>query len=124
MKHGLVVLLLGIVLGWLPAARAALLPCFHAPSASWDASHIVLVTEEEWEEGVPVMRVEESWKGDLLPGDRLRLPFLVPLAAKSSREIWQGWGRRQAPDGPTHVSGSRLVLFLRIKGPPKIEPLL
>jgi hypothetical protein len=49
-----------------PAAGAGIRPSFNLQNCSWHATHVVVATEGEKIDGV--LKVLESWKGDLAPG--------------------------------------------------------
>jgi hypothetical protein len=99
-----------------PSAFGWVRPSFELEPCVWDASHIVVVTMGPPIDGVA--KVEESWKGDLKKGDVIRIPQLATFAPKEKRLIAQ---RRFQDDddndtyssnGPTHVTCSRMILFL------------
>jgi hypothetical protein len=95
---------------WAAPAFAAILPSFHLDTSGWYATHIVVVTEGKEIDGK--VRVLESWRGDLRPGDRLDLPDLAAFAPLKARTINTPFAE-PAPGQPTHVTGQRMVLFLR-----------
>ena len=97
---------------FLPAtAGAALIPSFDLESRTWDATHIVVVTEAEKIDGE--VRVLESWKGELERGDLLVLKELASFASKESRRIG-GWLGFEESD--ECVTGARMVCFLTKSG--------
>lgn len=98
--------LLVLVLGLAGPARAGLAPSFEAESCGWRATHVVVVSEGAAIDGV--VRVVESWRGDLNVGDELTLPALARFAPKEARTTWGGWDERPVEV----VSGARMVVFL------------
>lgn len=98
-----------------PAALGEILPSFRLDTCGWHATHVVVVTEGGKIDGA--VQVLESWKGDLRKGDRLTLPELASI----ERAISPGWARRVDPTLPPHVTGSRMVLFLK-RRPLKRDP--
>jgi len=86
-------------------ARAGIRPSFYLDYSVWKATHIVLATEGDRIDGR--FEVIESWKGDLEPGARVRVPELAVFADEGSRRIGTA-GDRAA----RHVTGARMVLFL------------
>lgn len=95
------------------ASSAAIRPSFYADGCAWNATHIVVATEGEKIDGI--LTVIESWKGDLKKADTITVPELAAFADRKEREVKKGLFADDKPD-PTHVSGSRMVLFL-IEGP-------
>jgi len=96
-------------------ATAAIRPSFHLDSCSWRATHIVVVTEGATIDGN--VEVLESWAGDLRPGDKLTIPELAAFVPEKARAIAPAFGGKKA-DQPTHVTGSRMVLFLVLADEP------
>ena len=95
-------------------AWAKPLPSFDLWDVSWQATHILVVTEGERIDGN--VEVLASWKGDLPEGTVLRIPYLAVYKDPSRRVTapWW-WERTEGPDQPpsSSVTGSRMVLFLR-----------
>lgn len=92
-------------------ASAALMPSFRLEPCSWEATHIVVVTEGDKIDGE--VEVLESWKGDLKQGDKLSLPDLASFAPEKKRVVSKRFvGGDQDEKLPATVSGSRMVLFL------------
>jgi len=97
---------------------AAIRPSFSLDSSSWHATHILLASEGEQIDGR--LAVLESWKGDLSPGDLIYLPELASFNSRESRRISAGLGTNM--EGPVaHVTGSRIILFLRAPSPQASE---
>src|SRR5262245_30388928 len=96
---------------WTCPTFAEILPSFRLDASGWHATHIVVVTEGEKIDGK--VRVLESWRGDLRPGDRLDLPDLAAFAPLQSRVINTAFAAKPVPGQPKHVTGQRMVLFLR-----------
>ncbi|MBE3135141.1 MAG: hypothetical protein IMZ55_16870 [Acidobacteria bacterium] len=86
----------------------------------WNATDIVLVTEGTQIDGV--VEVLESWKGDCKPAGALAIPALAAFAPANSREISQS-ARGPLGQSPflTHVTGLRMVLFLRRSDTPAAD---
>ena len=94
-------------------AKAAIRPSFSLDRCAWEASHIVLVTEEDKIDGV--VEVLESWKGDLKKADRLTIPDLAEFAPKDSRKVSLLLFAREKTELPDFVTCQRMVLFLMKK---------
>lgn len=86
-------------------ARAESLPSFEAARCTARATHIVVVNAKG--------EVLESWRGDLVPGDRVPL---AEMRIKLEQEVSAIFGAKLEPGAPTKVTGARLVLFLRRGG--------
>ena len=104
-----------LVLAYQPSVFAWVQPSFGGNACTWDATHIVVVSEGEIIDGV--VEVLESWKGDLKNGDVITVPELSAFAPLEKRLIAetldeQHYHNRVAPNRPTHVTCSRMVLFL------------
>jgi hypothetical protein len=104
----------GVVLGLLVCttdATAAIQPSFHLDACSWDATHVVVVSEGDKIDGD--VEVLESWKGDLKKGDRITIPALAVFAPEKERVISKRLFERDNGKGlPPSVTCSRMVLFL------------
>ena len=112
-----------LVLAFQPSVFAWVRPSFGGDACTWDATHIVVVTEGEKIDGV--VEVQESWKGDLKIGDVITIPELAAFAPEEKRRVAEKlfeqeepW--RRAKVRSNHVTGSRMVLFL-IKREEKAE---
>lgn len=93
-------------------ATAALLPSFRLEACSWEATHIVVVSEGDKIDGE--VEVLESWKGDLKKGDKLSLPDLAEFAPEKERVVSKSlFDRDKDKVLPATVSCSRVALFLR-----------
>jgi len=124
MRTRLLPFILLLSLGWVPRAWGTIRPRFDLEGSTWEATHIVVATEGEKIDGG--LRVIESWKGDLGKGDVITVPELKAFAAEDRRAIaWDevairrkmaGGKWRVGRLGPTHVTGARMVLFLRKAG--------
>lgn len=90
-------------------------PSFQLQTSSWRATDIVVVTEEKQIDGV--VKVIESWKGDLKAGQVLTLPELAEFKSKQARMVHK-WPTDESSE---YVSGVTMVLFLRdaTKVPPE-----
>jgi hypothetical protein len=69
--------LVALLVFFLPAL-AAIRPSFGLDFCSWNATHIVLAEITPRDDKFHVL---ESWKGNLHPGDLIRLPQLKPALA-------------------------------------------
>jgi hypothetical protein len=99
------------LLGFASDAHSAMRHPFSLSSRTWNATHIVVVTEGDKIDGV--VEILESWKGDLKKGDRLTIPALAWFASRPARKINLDDDQSEPkPGDPTHVSCSRMVLFL------------
>src|SRR5215213_2001906 len=108
MSRTLFIILL-LFLAALPA-RAGIRPSFNLSHCSWFATHVVVVTEGEMIDGR--LLVLESWKGDLAPGDAVSVPELATFNPEPSRLAKRPlWVEDAEP--PRHVTGDRMVLFLK-----------
>jgi hypothetical protein len=112
-KHSLSVTLIAFIVFTSPAFGFPE-PSFYLDSCAWDATNIVVVSEGDKTDGI--VEVKESWKGDLKRGDILTVPELAEFASEKSRAVRK---RRFAfvdedldASRPTHVTGSRIILFL------------
>lgn len=86
-------------------ARAEILPSFEASTCTERATHIVVVNEKG--------EVLESWRGDLVPGDRVPL---AEMKIELEQVVTPPFGTKVEPGTPMKVTGKRLVLFLRRGG--------
>jgi hypothetical protein len=103
-----ILLSLAIVVCGSRAAEANWGPSFDVERAGWEARQVVVATEGERVDGH--VTVLESWKGDLLRGQRLFIPSLAEFGRKESRAVSRGlFG-----PNPTvsFVTGDRMLLFL------------
>jgi hypothetical protein len=96
--------------GFAPEVRAGIRPSFLLVDCSWSATHVVVVSQGEKLDGN--FQVVESWKGDLKKGSRLKIKELAAFAPKATRAI-EARDKKRNPPPPTHVSGSRMILFLK-----------
>lgn len=100
-----------ILIACAPNAAAAIQPYFHLDSCSWDATHIVVVSEGDKIDGN--VEVLESWKGELKKGDRISIRELAAFAPEKEREISNRvFERDKKKVLPASVTCSRMVLFL------------
>src|SRR6185369_5181374 len=67
------------------AASAGLRPSFDPDGCSWRATDIVVVTEGSQIDGN--FKVLETWKGDLKPGQTIRVPELRSFQDQAARLI-------------------------------------
>jgi hypothetical protein len=103
---GLVILFL--LCGSHSLTSAGIRPSFGLEGNAWNATHIVVATEGKTIDGM--FRVLESWKGDLNPGDTIKIPELASFKAASSRTVSDPW--RTGTNQGLVVTGDRMVLFL------------
>src|SRR5262245_53018718 len=87
-------------------------PAFHIETAAWNATHIVLASEGEEIDGR--LKVRESWKGDLQPGDTIDVPELKMFQPDEARKIDRRFTfTTERPEALAKtVTGDRMVLFL------------
>ena len=118
MRPTLVLLALAVVTAVPDRAHGLQAPSFDLDKCSWTASHIVVVTEGDKIDGD--VEVLESWKGDLKKGDKLIIPELAAFAPEKERVV-SPWLLRDklAPGDATHVTCSRIILFLVKNGEKK-----
>jgi hypothetical protein len=94
-------------------ASAFLEPPFDLDECCRHATLVVVVTEGDKIDGT--VEVLESWRGHIRRGEVLRLPALAAFAPPDSRALSLVI-RQMEPKRPTHVTGSRMILFLRRAG--------
>lgn len=82
-------------------------PSFQLKTSSWRATDIVVVTEGKEIDGV--VKVIETWKGDLKPGQVLTLPELAEFKTRNARLVHR-WPTNESPE---YISGATMILFLR-----------
>ena len=97
-------------------AHGAFRASFWLPELAWEATDIVVVRDTPVLDGR--VTVLEVWHGDLVPRAELVLPELAAFASEGARRIEKGWSEH--PLDAVHVTGDRIVLFLR-RGE-KIQP--
>jgi hypothetical protein len=95
---------------------AGILPSFHLDYNAWEATHIVVVEATAEDDTFEVI---ESWKGDLQPGRRIRVPAIRPGAGAAPLSMYPDEPEYLAPGDtsrstqiPRLTPGDRLVLFL------------
>lgn len=94
------------------AASAGIRPSFDPEGCSWRATDIVVVTEGSQIDGN--LKVRETWKGDLKPGQMISVPELASFKEQAARLIYSSaWYDKDYDGKPRYVSGERLILFLR-----------
>jgi Surface antigen variable number repeat len=89
---------------------AGIRPSFNLETCSWNATDIVVATEGKRIDGV--FSVLESWKGDLNPGDTIRVPELASFQPEPSRAISDAWYQKEKSPHLV-VTGERMILFLK-----------
>jgi len=103
--------LLFLLCGTHSPVSAGIRPSFGIEVCSWNATHIVVATEGKTIDGV--FRVLESWRGDLNPGDTIKIPELASFKPPSSRAVSDPWYEKRNSDQGLFVTGERMVLFLK-----------
>jgi hypothetical protein len=89
---------------------AGIQPSFYLETLTAQASDIVVVKENEKLDGK--YTVIETWKGELKSGDTMTIPELAGFSSEESRAIHR-WPREARSNLLTHVTGSRMSLFLK-----------
>ncbi len=89
---------------------AGFAPSFYLEDLAWQASDIVVVSQSEKLDGR--FMVIDTWKGDLKSGNTVIVPELTAFASDESR-LMHRWPRDAGTNLNTHVSGSRMSLFLK-----------
>ncbi|MBA3765699.1 MAG: hypothetical protein H0W99_01675 [Acidobacteria bacterium] len=92
-------------------ASANIRPSFWLEACSWRATHIVVATEGKKIDGV--LRVLESWKGELMVGETIRIPELAAFNPTEARKVHPLWSDTEPGAQQVYVTGERIVLFLR-----------
>lgn len=108
-KHITLMAILAVLLAT-QVAEARIEPSFNPEQATWNATHVILVTPDIKREGA--LRIEESWKGDLKPNDEA--PVRDTVLGSSSKIIWDDIIKPREVD-PKAVTNHRVVLFLTQK---------
>src|SRR6267142_2365604 len=103
-------IILLLLCGFASQIRAGIRPSFQLETCSWNATDIVVATEGKKIDGV--FRVLESWKGDLNPGDTIKIPELASFQSEASRVVQSPWYGKETKDRVI-VTGERMVLFLK-----------
>src|SRR5260370_6067135 len=83
---------------------------FKLDAAAWEATHVVVVTEEPRMDGDVL--VLESWKGDIKAREHIAVPQLASFQTLSSREV-ERLGPGSPNDSPEYVTGKSMILFLK-----------
>jgi hypothetical protein len=118
LKNTRILLPLLALIGHTPAAFGFISASFIQDHCIWNATHIVVVTEGDKIDGI--VEVKESWRGDLKEGASITIPELAEFAPEEKRAVRKGLSaileEEQEPAMKvTHVTGKRMVLFLRKK---------
>lgn len=93
-------------------AAAGIRPSFLPEVCSWRATDIVVVTEGQQIDGV--FTVLETLKGDLKPGEAIKIPEMAEFKSPEARLISEPWYQQPQPNkAKEYVSGDRMILFLR-----------
>jgi hypothetical protein len=90
---------------------AGIRPSFDPDLCSWNATHVVVATEGKTIDGS--FRVLESCKGDLNPGDIIKIPELASFKSQSSRAVADPWYEKEKSNQGVFVTGDRMILFLK-----------
>jgi hypothetical protein len=112
LRCGLLLAGIGVVSSFSTAFAGRIEPSFHAETAAWNATHIVLASEGEIIDGR--LEVRESWKGDLQPGQTIEVPELKQFQLDAARAIDRRYTfTKEKPDSLAKtVTCQRMVLFL------------
>jgi hypothetical protein len=106
------VLVLFLLYGSHSFISAGIRPSFDLATCSWNATDIVVVTEGKTIDGV--FSVLESWKGDLAPGDRIKVPELAAFKPPSTRSVSDWWEEQTTNTSEAlYVTGERMILLLK-----------
>jgi Surface antigen variable number repeat len=89
---------------------AGIRPSFDLETCAWNATDIVVVTEGKKIDGV--FRILETWKGDINPGDTIKIPELASFQSESSRVVSNAWYQTEKTSRLV-VTGDRMILFLK-----------
>lgn len=103
------------------SAHAEVRPSFDLQSCTWHATHIVEVFQGMNRNGI--LTVNSSWKGDLRNGEVLKFSELRQFAPEDQRKVFVFDKPKFPPKRATHVSGLRMVLFLRKNANAGREPM-
>jgi outer membrane translocation and assembly module TamA len=106
-----VLVILFLLCGSHSLTSAGIRPSFELEGNAWNATHIVIATEGKTIDGI--FRVLESWKGDLNPGDTIKIPELASFKPASSRTVSDPWYQKPGSSQGLIVTGDRMVLFLK-----------
>ncbi len=105
-KRG-VCFVLGMALALLAGSAQSMMgPTFNARFSIVQATHIVVATEGRRIDGK--LKILESWKGDLLPGESIEIPELSQFTPTKARQV----SRLLGDDSGMVMSGKRMILFL------------
>jgi hypothetical protein len=110
--RGLLLVAIGLAGPTSVAFAGRIEPAFHTETAAWNATHIVLSSEGEEIDGR--LKVRESWKGDLKPGDEIEFPELKKFQPDEARRIDRRFTfTSEKPEALAKtVTCQRMVLFL------------
>src|SRR5579871_1353869 len=108
-------LMLGCTIAVVLTSRLAFaegIPLLPFEDFAWRASDVVVASAAL--EDRASIRVCECWKGNLKPGEVLKVPFLELFCDPDQRVVtWLGPGVRRPIHEVIHVTGTRMILFLR-----------
>src|SRR5262245_56943245 len=112
MRCSLLLTAIGLVNSVSAACAGRIEPSFATETAAWNATHIVLANEGEEIDGR--LKVRESWKGDLQPGDEIEVPDLKKFQPDEARKIDRRFTfTTEKPETLAKtVTCQRMVLFL------------
>jgi len=91
--------------------RAGIRPSFLPEVCSWRATDIVVVTEGQQIDGV--FTVLETLKGDLKPGQTVRIPEMAEFKSAEARVVGEPWYAPAQSGAKKYLIGDKLILFLR-----------
>ena len=91
--------------------RAGIRPSFLPKVCSWRATDIVVVTEGQQIDGI--FTVLETLKGDLKPGQTVKIPEMAEFKSAEARVISDPWYASPQSRAKKYLIGDKLILFLR-----------
>src|SRR6266478_2770569 len=99
-----------VVLTGASIGNAGIRPSFSSESCSWRATDIVVVTEGKEIDGV--FTILESLKGDLKPGQTIKIPEMAEFKSAEARVIADSWFPPKEAGPRKYVTGQTMILFL------------
>src|SRR5215470_749412 len=99
-----------LVLLFVSSASGGIRPSFSPEASGWRATDIVVVTEGGEIDGV--LKILETWKGDLKPGQTIIVPELAEFRTDEARSVDKSWDSNPKKE-LRYVTGQRMILFLR-----------
>jgi hypothetical protein len=108
-----------IILAACSAIVAGIRPSFLSEACSWRATDIVVVTEGKEIDGV--FTVLESLKGDLKPGQTIRIPEMAEFKSAEARVIADSWFPPKEASPRKYITGQTMILFLIDSQKPRLR---